>query len=86
MAGATARRGGGVALKLAAMMIACVLLFLVAGCGVDGAASAEAHPHQGKVKVGWEGSRRETAEGGRETEAERILREWLELSSVGTSS
>lgn len=47
------KRGGGMA-----MMAACVLLCLVA-CGVDGkAASGEAHPHQGKVKVGWEGEER----------------------------
>lgn len=39
-------------MKLAAMMATCVLLLLVAGCGVDGKASGEAHPHQGKVKVG----------------------------------
>lgn len=51
MAGMAVRRGGGVWMKLAAMMTSCVLLFLVAGCGVDGKASGEAHPHQGKVKV-----------------------------------
>lgn len=45
---------GRLSLKLgAAMMAACyVVLFLTACCGVEGTASGEAHPHQGKVKVG----------------------------------
>lgn len=51
MAGTAVYRGGGVTMKLAAIMGSCVLLLLVAGCGVDGKASGEAHPHQGKVKV-----------------------------------
>lgn len=58
MAGISLTRGRGVTMKIAAMMAACVLLFLVAGCGVDGKSAAEAHPHQGKVKVGREGEER----------------------------
>eukprot|EP00752_Nemacystus_decipiens_P006252 g5639.t1 len=50
MAGKAVCKGGVVAMKLAAVMSSCVLLLLLAECGVDGKASGEAHPHQGKVK------------------------------------
>lgn len=51
MAGEMLGRGamGGLALKLVSVA-ACLLLFL-GSFAVDGKASTEAHPHQGKVKV-----------------------------------
>lgn len=61
-------------MKFAAMMASCVLLLLVAGCGVDGEASGEAHPHQGKVKVGWGGEDREMMGGVRVREKKLALR------------
>lgn len=49
--GGGSREGGRLSLKLGTLMMAAcyVVLFLAGCCGV---ASGEAHPHQGKVKVG----------------------------------